>query len=97
MKRDPRTIVLEPVVTEKTSRRRETANEFAFVVAGDANKIEIRKAVEELFDVNVTGVRTMKVHGKLKRLGKFAGHRSGWKKALVTLKEGQSIEFFEHT
>lgn len=96
MKRDPRTIILEPVVTEKTTRRREANNEVAFVVAGNANKIEIRKAVEELFDVKVTDVRTMKVHGKLKRLGRFEGHRSGWKKALVTLQEGQSIEFFEH-
>lgn len=96
MKRDPRTIVLAPVVTEKTARRSETKNEVAFKVARDANKIEIRKAVEELFDVSVEGVRTIAMHGKVKRLGRFEGKRAAWKKAIVTLKEGDTIEFFEH-
>ncbi len=96
MKRDPRTIILEPLVTEKTTRRREVTNEVAFVVARNANKVEIRRAVEELFDVSVVSVRTMNVAGKVKRLGRYEGKRAGWKKALVTLKEGQSIEFFEH-
>jgi large subunit ribosomal protein L23 len=95
MKRDPRTIILEPVVTEKTARMREH-NEVSFKVARDANKIEIRKAVEELFDVVVTDVRTISVTGKLKRLGRFEGRRASWKKAVVKLKEGQTIEFFEH-
>jgi large subunit ribosomal protein L23 len=96
MKRDPRSIVLEPIVTEKTSGKREKNNEFSFKVARDANKIEIRRAVEELFNVVVTDVRTMSVTGKLKRLGRFEGRRASWKKAIVKLKEGQSIEFFEH-
>ena len=96
MKRDPRTIILEPVVTEKTTRRREVKNEVTFKVARDANKIQIRAAVEELFDVSVRTVRTMPVHGKLKRLGRFEGKRASWKKAIVTLKEGDVIEFFEH-
>ena len=96
MKRDPRTVILEPVTTEKTTRRRETSNEVAFVVARDANKIEIRKAVQELFDVDVIAVRTIKVRGKVKRLGKSEGRRPGFKKAIVKLKEGQTIEFFEH-
>ncbi len=96
MKRDPRTVILEPVVTEKTARMRETSNEVFFKVARDANKIEIRGAVEELFDVVVTDVRTMSVRGKVKRLGRFEGRRASWKKAIVTLKEGQTIEFFEH-
>ena len=96
MKRDPRTIILEPVVTEKTTRRREVKNEVTFKVAKDANKIQIRSAVEELFGVSVTTVRTMPVHGKLKRLGRFEGKRASWKKAIVTLKEGDVIEFFEH-
>jgi large subunit ribosomal protein L23 len=96
MNRDPRTIVLEPVMTEKSTRRRESSNEVAFVVARDANKIEIRKAIETLFNVSVVSVRTMTVQGKLKRLGRFEGRRSSWKKAIVTLKEGQTIEFFEH-
>ncbi len=96
MKRDPRTIVLAPVVTEKTARMREAKNEFSFKVARDANKIEIRSAVEEIFNVVVTDVRTLSVTGKLKRLGRFQGRRASWKKAIVTLKEGQTIEFFEH-
>jgi large subunit ribosomal protein L23 len=96
MRRDPRTIVLEPVVTEKTARRAEGKNEVVFKVARDANKIEIRKAVEELFDVSVEGVRTIAMHGKVKRLGRFEGKRAAWKKAVVTLKEGDTIEFFEH-
>lgn len=96
MRRDPRTVILEPVVTEKTTHRRETANEVAFVVARDANKVEIRNAVEELFNVKVRGVRTMRVTGKLKRMGRYEGRRAGWKKAIVELAEGESIEFFEH-
>ena len=96
MKRDPRTIILEPVVTEKTARRREVKNEVAFKVARNANKIEIRNAVEELFDVSVRRVRTMAVRGKVKRLGRFEGRRASWKKAIVTLREGDTIEFFEH-
>jgi len=96
MRRDPRSIVLEPIITEKTASRRDSANEVAFKVARDANKIEIRGAVEELFDVVVTDVRTMAVTGKLKRLGRFEGRRASWKKAIVKLKEGQTIEFFEH-
>jgi len=96
MKRDPRTIILEPVVTEKTVQRRQFKNEVAFKVAKDANKIEIGNAVEELFDVSVESVRTIAMHGKVKRLGRFEGRRASWKKAIVTLKEGDSIEFFEH-
>jgi large subunit ribosomal protein L23 len=96
MKRDPRTVILEPVTTEKTTKKRETSNEVAFVVARDANKIEIRQAVRELFDVDVVAVRTVTVPGKVKRLGRYEGRRSGYKKAIVKLKEGQTIEFFEH-
>jgi large subunit ribosomal protein L23 len=96
MRRDPRTIILEPVTTEKTTRKREVSNEVAFVVARDANKIEIRNAVRELFDVDVVAVRTIRVPGKVKRLGRSEGTRPGYKKAIVKLKEGQTIEFFEH-
>ena len=95
MSRDARQIILEPVVTEKSTRQRETRNVVAFVVARDANKIEIRNAVEKLFDVSVKSVRTITVPGKRKRLGRYEGLRSGWKKAIVRLAEGQSIEFFE--
>ena len=96
MKRDPRTIILEPVITEKTARKRETSNEVTFKVARNANKIQIRSAVEELFDVSVRRVRTMSVTGKVKRLGRFEGRRASWKKAIVTLREGDTIEFFDH-
>jgi large subunit ribosomal protein L23 len=96
MKRDPRTIILEPVVTEKSTRRSEVSNEVAFKVSRSATKIDIRNAVEELFDVHVRKVRTIAMHGKVKRLGRFEGKRASWKKAIVTLKEGDSIEFFEH-
>jgi large subunit ribosomal protein L23 len=96
MKRDPRTIILEPLTTEKTTRSRHASNEVAFVVARDANKIEIRNAVRELFDVDVVTVRTVRVPGKVKRLGRSEGRRPGYKKAIVKLKEGQTIEFFEH-
>jgi large subunit ribosomal protein L23 len=96
MRRDPRTIILAPVVTEKMARARETQNEVAFKVAGDANKIEIKRAVEELFNVKVRTVRTLSMHGKLKRLGRFEGRRASWKKAIVTLRQGDSIEYFEH-
>ena len=95
MKRDPRRVILEPMTTEKTTRRRETSNEVAFVVARDANKIEIRNAVQELFDVDVIAVRTIKVRGKVKRLGKSEGRRPGFKKAIVKLKEGQTIDLYD--
>jgi large subunit ribosomal protein L23 len=65
------------------------------VVDKDANKIEIKQAVESLFKVKVSGVRTVNVAGKIKRFGKTSAKRSNWKKAYVTLQEGQSIDFFE--
>ena len=70
-------------------------NKYFFAVERGANKIEIRKAVEALFNVVVTDVRTMVVRGKEKRVGRYMGRRPNWKKALVTLREGQTIEFFE--
>ena len=71
------------------------AQQIAFEVAKDANKIEIRKAVQTLFKVSVTAVRTQVVRGKKKRIGRFMGQRPAWKKAIVTLKPGDSISFFE--
>lgn len=106
--RTPQTIIKRPMLTEKSTRLRETggsgqtygedevyARKVVFEVAKDANKIEIRKAVQKLFNVTVTGVNTVVVRGKLKRVGKFTGRRSGMKKAIVTLKAGDNIEFFE--
>lgn len=95
MKREPRTVVRRAMITEKGTRIRERENSFLFEVARDANKIEIKQAVEAIFQVKVNSVRTLRVHGKPKRMGRYAGHRPDWKKAVVTLKKGQSIELFE--
>jgi large subunit ribosomal protein L23 len=93
--REARSIIMKPLVTEKGSRMRETENKYLFQVAVDANRIEIKRAVEEIFNVKVKGVKTMVVHGKVKRMGVFSGKRPDWKKAVVTLQEGQSIDLFE--
>jgi large subunit ribosomal protein L23 len=88
-------IIKKPHVTEKTSLGSDSTNTVAIVVDRDANKIEIKQAVESLFKVKVDDVRTVNVAGKIKRVGKNFGKRSNWKKAYVTLQEGQSIDFFE--
>jgi len=95
MKREPRTIVRRAMVTEKGTRLRERDNGYLFDVARDANKIEIKQAIEAIFPVKVESVRTLRVHGKPKRMGRYTGHRPDWKKAVVTLKKGQTIELFE--
>jgi large subunit ribosomal protein L23 len=95
MKREPRTIVRRALITEKGTQIRERENGYLFEVARDANKIEIRHAIESIFPVKVETVRTLRVHGKPKRMGRYAGHRPDWKKAIVTLKKGQTIELFE--
>ena len=83
------------MITEKSNRQKEEGNQIAFVVDPKATKIEIRQAVEKLFKVKVQRVHTMNLVGKRKRMGKFFGWKSDWKKAIVTLKEGDRIEFFE--
>jgi large subunit ribosomal protein L23 len=88
-------IIKKPHVTEKTSLGGETTNTVAIVVDRDANKIEIKQAVENLFKVKVDAVRTVNVAGKVKRVGRNSGKRSNWKKAYVTLQKGQSLDFFE--
>jgi large subunit ribosomal protein L23 len=95
MKREPRTIVRRALITEKGTRIRERENGYLFEVARDANKIEIKQAIEAIFPVKVQSVRTQRVHGKPKRMGGYAGHRPDWKKAVVTLQKGQTIELFE--
>ena len=96
MSRDSRTIVHRALITEKGTRLREQENGYLFEVARDANKIEIKQAIETIFPaVKVESVRTLRVHGKPKRMGRYAGHRPDWKKAVVTLKKGQTIELFE--
>ena len=88
-------VIVRPYITEKVSLMQETENKVAFVVNRDANKIEIRKAVEQKFDVQVKKVATINLDGKMKRMGRFQGRRSSWKKAIVTLREGFKIDFFE--
>jgi large subunit ribosomal protein L23 len=88
-------IIISPLVTEKSTVQREGQNQYSFKVDKRANKIEIREAVERLFKVNVEEVRTATMRGKIKRLGRRFGKRPDWKKAIVTLKEGDRIDFFE--
>jgi large subunit ribosomal protein L23 len=88
-------IIQRPIVTEKGTMLRQESNQVMFAVSRDANKIEIKKAVEALFNVHVEDVRTMNVDGKQKRFRQHSYKRSAWKKAIVTLKAGESIEFYE--
>ncbi len=84
-----------PMLTEKGTLLKETDNKVMFKVARSANKIEIKKAVEEIFKVKVDHVATMNYKGKKKRMGRNEGKRPDWKKAVVTLKEGQKLDFVE--
>ena len=93
--RDPRSIVRKALITEKGTALRELRNQYHFEVARDANKIEIRHAIEAIFSVKVDHVRTMQMRGKVKRQGRYLGKRSDWKKAIVTLQPEQKIELFE--
>jgi large subunit ribosomal protein L23 len=88
-------VIRRPIVTEKSNIGREEQNVVTFAVTPRANKHQIRRAVETLFDVNVIDVRTMRMPRKTRRLGRFSGQKPEWKKAVVRLAEGQSIEFFE--
>ena len=88
-------ILRKPLVTEKVTKMQDDLNQYTFEVDTKANKIEIKRAVESRFGVNVTKVRTMNVRGKLKRLGRFTGRQSSWKKAIVTLAKGDKIDLFE--
>lgn len=88
-------IVRRPMITEKSTRQKEEGRQYVFEVDRDANKIEIQAAIERLFKVTVLQVRTSNVLGKMKRLGRRYGKRADWKKAIVTLKEGDRIDFFE--
>ena len=89
-------IIRRPLITEKTSIQREDGRTIVFEVARDANKVEIRQAIEKLLGAKAATIRTSIVHGKIKRQGRFAGQRPDWKKAYVTLREGQKMpEFLE--
>jgi large subunit ribosomal protein L23 len=88
-------VLVGPLLTEKGTLIKETENKVLFRVALDANKIEIKKAVEDIFKVKVDKIATIKCKGKKKRLGRFEGRRPDWKKAIVTLKEGEKLEIIE--
>ncbi len=88
-------VVQRPLLTEKGTRLKEEGNQYLFRVAKRANKVEIKQAIESLFKVRVVDVRTLPVRGKTKRLGRFQGKQADWKKAIATLKAGDSIELYE--
>ena len=92
---DTRQIVRRALITEKGSVLREAANQVTFEVHPDANKIEIKRAVEEVFNVQVTAVNIIKVPGKMRRMGRTSGMTRTWKKAIVTLVSGQQIDLFQ--
>lgn len=93
--KEPHEIIRKPLITEKSTQQKEENRQYVFEVDPKANKIEIKAAVEQLFKVKVIKVRTLNVLGKIKRLGRKYGKRPDWKKAIVTLKEGDRIDFFE--
>ena len=88
-------VLISPVVSEKSTRAADQNKQMVFKVLRDASKPEIRKAVEKMFDVTVTRVQVSNVKGKIKRFGQTMGRRSDWKKAIVTLAEGEVIDVFE--
>jgi large subunit ribosomal protein L23 len=88
-------IVVRPIITEKSSLLKDTGNQYVFEVQRDANKIEIKKAVEKLFKVKVVSVRISNIEGKKKRVGRFAGKKPDWKKAIVKINPKDKITIFE--
>jgi large subunit ribosomal protein L23 len=88
-------IIKRPLITEKTSIQKEAANQVSFEVDRRANRVEIKRAIEKIFNVRVSSVKTMQVKGKTKQRGRIVGKRKDWKKAIVTLLPGERIDFFE--
>lgn len=95
MKRDPFDVLVKPLLTEKITGLQDQANRVAFVVRKNATRVEIRLAVESALKVKVKTVNVMNVMGKTKRQGRFVGKRADWKKAIVTLREGEKLELYE--
>ncbi|NKB80665.1 MAG: 50S ribosomal protein L23 [Nitrospirales bacterium] len=95
MNRDPFDILIKPLLSEKITNLRDRSNCVAFKVSLDANRIEIRRAVESALKVKVESVNVMNVLGKRKRQGRFLGRRASWKKAIITLKEGEKLDLYE--
>jgi large subunit ribosomal protein L23 len=90
-----RPIIRRPIITEKATKLKEKSNQYVFEVENDCNKIEIRQEIEKQFKVKVMDVHTYSTHGKTVVRGKSKGRKSDWKRAIVKLKEGDTIEFFE--
>ena len=88
-------IIIRPLITEKTSIQKEMFNKVTFEVDRRANRIEIKKAIQTIFNVRVASVKTMQITGKTKQRGRITGKRRDWKKAIVTLLPGERIDFFE--
>ena len=88
-------IIIRPLITEKTSIQKEEHNQVSFEVDRRANRVEIRRAIEKIFNVRVADVRTMQIKGKVKQRGRVVGKRRDWKKAIVNLMPGERIDFFE--
>jgi large subunit ribosomal protein L23 len=91
----PYEIIKRPLITEKTSIQKEDYNQITFEVDRRANRVEIKRAVESIFNVNVAAVRTIQVKGKTKQRGRIVGKRRDWKKAIVRLMPGERIDFFD--
>ncbi len=88
-------VIIRPLITEKTSIQKELNNQLSFEVDRRANRIEIKQAIESIFNVRVSSVKTMQVTGKTKQRGRITGKRRDWKKAIVKLMPGERIDFFE--
>ena len=93
---DSRRIILRSLFTEKSTRQQDASNQYVFAVDPRANKRQIADAIEQLFEVKVLQVRTQNRMGKIHAMGRFSGRRADWKKAIVTLAEGNSIEMYEN-
>jgi large subunit ribosomal protein L23 len=92
---DIRKVIKKPLITEKATTMKEKENKYTFMVDKNADKVKIKQAVEELFKVQVEGVHTSVVSGKLRRMGAHSGYRADWKKAIVKVKKGQEIKLVE--
>jgi large subunit ribosomal protein L23 len=90
----PQEVVVRPLITEKTLRLAERENSYTFQVRREANKVQIRDAIERIFNVTVIGVRTQNQMGKFRRVGRSVGSTPPWKKAVINVKEGDTIEFY---
>jgi large subunit ribosomal protein L23 len=95
MKTDGYDVLVQPLLTEKITALRESGNKVAFLVKRDANRVQIKRAVESALKVQVKSVNVMVIKGKTKRMGRFSGKRADWKKAIVTLKAGEKLELYE--